>query len=134
MTEHSTHVDVIRTAYRAFHERDLAGLLSIMAADVHWIHPDSMEKYGLGGTKVGHAGVRRFLDHVRTVLSGITLHPKEFVESGDRVVVFGVREVTSLSGHTETLSFVHSWTLRDGKAIRMEDIFDTAAFQAAIER
>jgi ketosteroid isomerase-like protein len=28
---------------------------------------------------------------------------------------------------------VHSWTLRDGRAVRMEDIFDTAALHRLIE-
>ncbi|QWQ45709.1 nuclear transport factor 2 family protein [Streptomyces sp. YPW6] len=98
-----------------------------------WVHPDGMAAYGLGGTKHGHTGVREFLAHVPTVLGGMRLEPAEFVQSGDRVVVFGTRQVTSRSGRTETLSFVHSWTLSGGKAVRMEDIFDTAAFQRLIE-
>jgi hypothetical protein len=92
-----------------------------------------MDAYGLGGTKKGHAGVKDFLAHVPTVLGGMRLEPQEIIESGDRVVVLGVRQVTSLSGRTETLRFVHSWTLRDGKATRMEDIFDTVLFHRLIE-
>ncbi|CAM5725575.1 hypothetical protein SANTM175S_01829 [Streptomyces antimycoticus] len=48
-------------------------------------------------------------------------------------MVFGTREVTSRRGTTVTLDFVHSWTMRDGKAARMEDIFDTVAFHELIE-
>jgi ketosteroid isomerase-like protein len=61
------------------------------------------------------------------------LEPQEFVEAGDRVVVFGVRNVTSVRGRTERLKFVHSWTLRDGKATVMEDIFDTVLLHQLIE-
>ncbi|ATW50961.1 nuclear transport factor 2 family protein [Streptomyces xantholiticus] len=129
----SAHLDLIQRAYRAFGSRDVAALLETLAPDVEWIHPEGMAAYGLGGTKHGHAGVREFLSHVPNVLGGMRLQPEEFVQSGDRVVVFGTRQVTSRRGRTETLSFVHSWTLSGGKAVRMEDIFDTAAFHRLIE-
>ena len=50
-------------------------------------HPDGLEKYGLGGTKLGHDGVRAFLARVPSVLGGMRLEPQEFIEQGDRVVV-----------------------------------------------
>lgn len=127
------NLDVVHTAYRAFHARDVEALLATLDPGVEWVHPEGMHRYGLGGTKVGHAGVREFLARVPAVIGGMRLHPGEFVCSGDRVVVFGVRDVTSLSGHTETLDFVHSWTLRGGRAVRMADIFDTLRFGRLIE-
>lgn len=126
-------LDVVRAAYHAFHTRDVEALLTTLDPEVEWVHPEGMARYGLGGTKTGHAGVRAFLARVPDVLGGMRLHPREFLCSGDRVVVFGVRDVTSLSGHTETLDFVHSWTLRGGRAVRMEDIFDTLRFGRLIE-
>ncbi|MDQ0936082.1 nuclear transport factor 2 family protein [Streptomyces turgidiscabies] len=133
MSTKQSNIHLIHAAYQAFHSRDVDALLAVLSEDVEWIHPEGMHEYGLGGTKVGHAGVKEFLAHVPTVLGGMRLHPLEFVHSGDRVVVFGVRDVTSRSGHTESLDFVHSWTLRDGRAVRMEDIFDTVVFHRLIE-
>ncbi|MGW7306157.1 nuclear transport factor 2 family protein [Streptomyces sp. NPDC054835] len=132
-TTTTSNLDLIHAAYAAFRDRDVDALVATMAEDMEWIHPEGMHAYGLGGTKHGHAGVRGFLAHVPTVLGGMRLQPLEFLDHGDRVVVFGVRDVTSRSGHTETLQFVHSWTFRDGKAVRMEDIFDTVAFHRVIE-
>ncbi|GAB1327051.1 nuclear transport factor 2 family protein [Streptomyces sennicomposti] len=129
----SPNAELIRSAYRAFHTRDLPALLGTLAPDVRWVHPDSMSAYGLGGVKHGHAGVREFLARVPRVLGGMRLEPQEFVECGDRVVVFGERDVTSLSGRTERLKFVHSWTLRDGRVAVMEDVFDTALLHELIE-
>lgn len=128
-----SNIEVIQAAYKAFKERDVDALLATFHEDVAWVHPEGMETYGLGGTKKGHAGVREFLAHVPTVLGGMRLEPLEVIDSGDRVVVFGIRHVTSLSGHTEILQFVHSWTIRDGKATVMEDIFDTVLFHRLIE-
>ncbi|WP_079138080.1 nuclear transport factor 2 family protein [Streptomyces sp. PTY087I2] len=129
----SPNLELVQAAYRAFHRRDTEALLDVLAPDVRWIHPDSMSEYSLGGTRHGHAGVRSFLSHVPTVVKAMRIEPREFLESGDRVVVFGVRQVTSTRGTTEELKFVHSWTLRDGKATVMEDIFDSAPFRRVIE-
>nr|WP_234364927.1 nuclear transport factor 2 family protein [Streptomyces sp. RTd22] len=129
----SRNIETIRACYAGFRDRDIEGILSGMHPDVEWVHPAGMAKYGLGGTKLGHAGIKEFLAHVPSVLGGMRLAPEEFIEQGDRVVVFGTRDVTSRGGRTVTLDFVHSWTMRDGKATRMEDIFDTVAFHELIE-
>ncbi|MBT2895132.1 SnoaL-like domain-containing protein [Streptomyces sp. McG3] len=127
------NLELVQEAYRAFRRQDADVLLAILAPDVQWIHPAGMSEYQLGGARHGHAGVRSFLARVPAVLGGMRLEPREFVVAGDRIVVFGVRQVTSLRGHTEELEFVHSWTLRDGKATVMEDIFDTVLFHRLIE-
>ncbi|MFI2029301.1 nuclear transport factor 2 family protein [Streptomyces buecherae] len=129
----SQNIQAIRAAYAGFASRDIEAVLAVMRPDVEWVHPDGMADYGLGGTKRGHAGIREFLARVPAVLGGMRLDPREFVEAGDRVVVFGTREVTSRRGTTAKLDFVHSWTMRDGRAARMEDIFDTVAFHRLIE-
>ncbi|OKK04827.1 limonene-1,2-epoxide hydrolase [Streptomyces sp. CB03234] len=127
-----SNVEVIQAAYRAFRTRDVNALLALFAPDVQWVHPRGMSVHGLGGVRHGHAGVLAFLSRVPYVIGGMQLEPREYVVSGDRVVVFGTRQVTSLHGHTEQLDFVHSWTFRDGKAVRMEDIFDTVLFHELI--
>ncbi|MFJ3928526.1 nuclear transport factor 2 family protein [Streptomyces sp. NPDC090022] len=132
-TDTDANVALVRRAYRAFHDRDVPALLATLDPGVEWVHPDGMADYGLGGTKHGHAGVRDFLSRVPAVLGGMRLEPQEFVAAADRVVVFGVRQVTSVRGTTRTLPFIHSWTLRDGTAVRMEDVFDTVVFHRLIE-
>jgi uncharacterized protein len=124
----------IRAAYEAFHRRDVDGLLSFFSPRIEWIHPEGMSDLGLGGTKHGHAGMRQFLAHVPSVLGGMRLWPEEFLVFGtERVVVFGSREVIALDGRQATLRFVHSWTLRDGLAVRFEDYFDTVAMRWLID-
>ncbi|MFB8237894.1 nuclear transport factor 2 family protein [Kitasatospora purpeofusca] len=133
MPQENDNLALVHAAYRAFRDRDAAALLATLDPGVEWVHPEGLAEYGLGGTELGHQGVLDFLGKVSGVLGGMRLDPREFVHSGDRVVVFGVRDVTSLSGRTETLSFVHSWTFRDGLAVRMEDIFDTVVFTRLID-
>ncbi|MFE6779433.1 nuclear transport factor 2 family protein [Streptomyces sp. NPDC057702] len=128
----SQNIATIRAAYAGFASHDIERVLAAMWPDVEWVHPEGMGGE-LGGTKLGHAGIRDFMAHVPSVLGGMRLNPVEFIEAGDRVVVFGTREVTSHRGTTGTLDFVHSWTMREGRAARMEDIFDTVIFHRLIE-
>ncbi|WP_036259679.1 nuclear transport factor 2 family protein [Methylocapsa aurea] len=120
-----TNIETVRASYEAFHRRDLPGVLAALADDVAWTHPDGMNVLGLGGTKRGHDEVVAFIRHVPTHYAEIRLSPEEFIESGDRIVVFGSRRVTGVSGASAVLRFVHSWTFSGGKAATFEDYFDT---------
>lgn len=121
----STNIEAVRASYEAFHRRDLNGMLATLAPDVLWTHPDGMSELGLGGTKKGHAEVVAFIRHVPIHFAEISLDPQEFIESGDRIIVFGTRRVTAVGGRSATFRFVHSWRFADGKAIAFEDYFDT---------
>lgn len=124
----SANLDTVRASYEAFHRRDLPGVLAALDPNVRWTHPDGMNPYGLGGTKTGHDEVIAFIRHSPTYVREIRLNPQEFIEYGDRVVVFGDRKVTGVTGRSATLRFVHSWRFENGLAIDFEDYFDTAEF------
>lgn len=122
----SSHIETILASYDAFHRRDLPGVLAALAPDVEWTHPEGMHAIGLGGTKRGHDEVIAFIRRVPTYIAKMELQPQEFIESGERVVVFGTRRVTAVSGRTVTLKFVHSWRFSGSRATAFEDFFDTA--------
>ena len=124
----ASNIDTVRASYEAFHRRDVPGILAALAPDVRWTHPDGMVAYGLGGTKTGHEEVVDFLRHAPRHVAAMQLEPEEFLESGDRIVVFGHRQVTGHSGHSAKLRFVHSWRFTEGRAAEFEDYFDTAEF------
>lgn len=128
----SLHIDTIRASYDAFHRRDLDGVLAALSPNICWVHPDGLSHLGLGGAKTGHAEVMAFIRRVPDYISQMTLDLREFIESDDRVVVFGVRHVVAVNGRAATFRFVHSWTFRDGKAILFEDYFDTAQLMRLI--
>lgn len=52
---------------------------------------------------------------------------------GERAVVLGTcRGVHSTIGARLQVRFAHGWTVRDGQAVRFEQITDTAAWRAAM--
>lgn len=129
-----TNANLIRASYDAFHRGDLDAALALFHPEISWTHPDGMSDYGLGGTKKGHAEVRAFMKHARTVFQEIRPMPREFLESGNRVVVFGAHSMRSArTGRACTVDFVHSWVLESGKATHFTDSYDTAPVRRLFE-
>ena len=129
-----TNSDLIRASYEAFHRGDLDSALALFAPEILWTHPDGMSDFGLGGTKKGHAEVRAFMAHARTLFSEVRPMPREFLESGNRVIVLGTHRMRGArTGRTCTVEFVHSWVLAGGKATHFTDYHDTAAVRRVLE-
>lgn len=77
------------------------------------------------GTYHGHDGVRRFLDEFFELFEEARIEPEEFLETGDRVVVpFLFTARTRGTGIELTERWVHVWTIRDGKAVRLDQYTD----------
>jgi ketosteroid isomerase-like protein len=69
----------------------------------------------------GHEGVLHSLRVSQAAFTGLDIVPEEFVDAGDRVVVhFRFVGTGRTSGVPIEERLVHVWTVRDGKAIRME--------------
>jgi ketosteroid isomerase-like protein len=129
-----TNADLIRASYEAFRRGDLDSALALFAPDILWTHPDGMSDYGLGGTKKGHAEVLAFMKQARTLFQEIRPMPREFLESGNRVIVLGTHFMRSArTGRACTVEFVHSWVLADGKATHFTDFHDTTPVRHLFE-
>src|SRR5690349_25178032 len=90
-----TNADLIRASYDAFRRGDLDAALALFHPEISWTHPDGMSDYGLGGTKQGHAEVRAFMKHARTLFQENRPMPREFRESGHRKVLFATHSMPS---------------------------------------
>ncbi|MFC4855885.1 methyltransferase [Actinophytocola glycyrrhizae] len=122
-----TNTDVIKTSYAAFASGDLDRALACFSPGIEWTHPDGMADFGLGGTKNGLGEVRRFMARARTVFSEIRAEPREFLESGQRVVVLGTHHMRGReSGVAGTVEFAHTWWFVDGMATHFADVHDSA--------
>jgi ketosteroid isomerase-like protein len=84
----------------------------------------------------GHEGVRRYFDSFYDAMDEVRFEPREFREAGGRVIVpVTLTARGRTTGIEARQEFVMTWTLRDGKALRVE-AFATLeeALQAAEER
>jgi ketosteroid isomerase-like protein len=129
-----TNGEIIRASYTAFAGGDVDGALSAFAPDIEWTHPGGVNDCGPARTRKGHDEVREFMTRTRAVFSSLRPELREFVESGDRVVVFGVHHVEGAhSGVAGSVPFVHSWRLADGKATHFDGRHDTSDVRRIVE-
>ncbi|ADP83060.1 nuclear transport factor 2 family protein [Pseudofrankia inefficax] len=127
-----TNTEIIKGGYEAFSRGDVVDLFARFAPDIEWTSPSGSPR-DLAGVYKGHGEVQSFFGKVLAAYGEhMAVRPLEFVESGDRVVAFGLLEARSDSGHVVTLGFVHDWALADGKATRMTEYFDTAHWAALL--
>ncbi len=122
-------IDVVKAAYAAYAERDLAAIVALY-------HPDcELEQTAdlpWGGSYRGHAGLQQFFARltasIDTRIVGETLF-----EAGDKVVSIGRTQGAARgSGRTFELPAVHVYTVGDGTIRRYEAYVDTPAMQQAI--
>jgi ketosteroid isomerase-like protein/SAM-dependent methyltransferase len=126
--------ELVRDSYAAFHRGDVDQAMTIFAPEVEWTHPDGLSDLGVGGTKRGHQQVRAHMARARTLFSELRPEPREFVESGDRVAVFGVHHMRgAATGLAGEVPFVHSWRFAGGKATHFTDTHDTALVRRLLE-
>jgi ketosteroid isomerase-like protein len=109
---------VARALYDAINRRDFDGGFALLADDFEWLEPE----HGLlAGPHRGLEEVRQGLERQIEVFDEFTIEPDEFHERGDRVAVpIRQRARGGVSGIEVEIRIGHLWTVRGGKAIRLE--------------
>ena len=116
------NVEVVRRLHEAWNRDDTEAMLELMQRDMEYVNPAYAVE---GGTKPGHAGFSRVMDNLRESFVVYRHDPEEMIDEGDHVIVRSRFEATGRgSGARIVRSRVHAWTLRDGKAVRVQ-WFDT---------
>ena len=106
------NVEVVRRLYEAYLRDDGESALAAIDPEVEWDsrhHPD-------GRVYRGHAGVVQFVEDWQGLWEHTSVHPEQFLDAGDRVVVL-TRETTKGSGPSITERHAEIYTLRGGKVI-----------------
>jgi uncharacterized protein len=112
------NVELVRTIYDRFRAGDAEGALELIDREV-----EVRDRPEIPDPQVylGHQGV---LDAVGTSFddfSDVDFVPEEFIDEGETVVVvFRFQGVGRTSGMQVDERLRHVWTIRGGKAVRME--------------
>ncbi len=85
-----------------------------------------------GGRYHGHEQVAQFFATIRETVKAEQFEPQEFIAKGDKVVVLGHERIRVKSnGRTCETDWVHVFTLRNGKVVKIHVYSDTACIVAA---
>ena len=109
-------VATLRGAYEAFNRGEADAVLHLLADDVELQPPpDSLEPE----TRIGREAFSEYL--APNLFAEQSAEPDEFIEKGDRVlVIVRVRARGAGSGVELADTVFHLWTIKDGRALRVE--------------
>jgi ketosteroid isomerase-like protein len=126
------NLEIVRRGYGAFTEHGVPGF-EFLDPEIEWRGP--REFPDLAEPHFGHEGVARYIAKVNEAFDDYRMVPEEFIDAGgDQVLVFsreGGRGKSS-GAEVQTHPTAHLWTLRGGKAIRMQSYWERSdALEAA---
>ena len=122
---------IVTEGYQLFQNGDIPGMMARVHDDAVWISPDA-EAVPFAGSYHGKAEVARFFAELGAAMQPTRFVIKDIIAENDKVVVLG--EATWLvrsTGRSYDSPWVHVFTMRDGKFIRVEALYDTAPAERA---
>jgi len=133
MTREEQNIQTAQAGYAAFLCGDIPAILALCDERVEWIMPGA-GAIPTAGIKKGHSGVLDFFGAVAATWQFEVFEPREYVASGDRVVVLGhYRARSRKTGRVVGSDWAMAWRFRDGKCLRLQEFTDTAVLAAALD-
>ena len=129
------NVDIVRSAYEEFSRGNIPAVLDALAPTIEWLEPSGPLPPPAGsGTHRGRAAVEKeIFGSIPKTWTEFRVEPDTYLDAGDRVVVTGhFRYRAKATGAAVQAPCAQVWTIRDGKAIRMQNYTDTARLAQAL--
>lgn len=117
------NVEMLQDRYARFAQGDVEGAVAEWTDDFVWDGPNSDDLPGAGKREGREAALQALAEGVGA-WDEFELHPDEFHEDGDTVVVLAHQHV-SKEGRSGKLPVVHVWRFRDGEPCRLALLTDT---------
>ena len=123
------NVRLIQKAYADFSRGDMASLLDAFSEDIQWITPGNT---AVAGERRGKQEVAGFFRALGEQWDFLAFEPREYIASGERLVVLGRYDVRSRqTGRTAASHWAMVWTIQHGKATHFQEYTDTSTLEAA---
>jgi ketosteroid isomerase-like protein len=127
------NVQIIQQLYDAFLRRDVVALLDGMHEDVEW-RIDGPAEIPFTGAARGHGEVARVLQKSFATVQDQKPEVRQVSAEGDTVTVHGFERGTHKpTGNPYETSWVHVFTLRDGKVVKFHEEFEHAPIMEAMK-
>lgn len=129
-----SNVQVIQALCEAFAQGDVPAVLAGMDPKIEWREAEGNPYSIKGEPWVGPDEVlERLFMRLGTEWDGFAVHPKEFYDAGDTVVVEGRYTGTCKeTGKSMDAQMCHVFKLRDGKLTSFQQFVDTAQWQSTV--
>ena len=115
-------LETVKLFYDAIARGDVAGVLAVLHPELAWTEARGFPYYS-GTWRTPQEVVDKLLVPLARDWDGFSATPHDFVESGDRVVAFGVYSGTvKTTGKSMRAAFAHLWRVRDGWIVLVRSI------------
>jgi hypothetical protein len=125
------NIELARKLYDAFTTGDMETVLAVLDPAIEWREAEGHPYQPSGAPWIGPQSV---VDNLFVKLGsewdGFTVHPKEFTDLGDGVLVEGRYSGTyKATGKSLDCQVAHVWRIRDSKLVSFQQYVDTAQLQ-----
>ncbi len=126
------NMKAVERIYTAFGQGDIPAMLNLLAEDIDWLFSGPAD-IPFAGRYRGREQVARFLKIVGETIEIEQFEPQEFITKGNKVVVLGHEQMRVKSnGRTLETDWVHVFTLRNSKVVKINELYyDIATIVAA---
>jgi ketosteroid isomerase-like protein len=127
-------LSITQSAYAAFGRGDIPAVLESFDDNVEWVLPDT-PGVPIGGTHRGKQAVAQWFQKLAQEMEFHTFEPRQWIASGDKVVVLIHSEATVKStGKRLVDDLCHVHTVRNDKLVHFREWDDTLAAQEAFRK
>ncbi len=126
-------VQAVQELYDAFRRRDLPGILDCLAEDVDWLFVGRPQDVPIAGPRLGREVMVDFFVTAAAVAEMIEFVPLEIMVCGEQVIVVGQEKGRArATGRVWETPWVHIFTVREGRIVRLREFYDTATIAEAL--
>lgn len=121
-----TNAMLVQESFKDFTDGNIPALLNNLAENVKWYTPGPKEILPWAGYFDGKEAVAKFFLLLDKEVRFTKFEPKEFIESGDKVVALGSMEgISKRTGKTSRSDWAMVFTVKSGKITRFQEFSDT---------
>jgi ketosteroid isomerase-like protein len=116
------NVDIVRRIYAAWVEGDLQALYAALDESIE-LNPDPEATWvGIGQVYRGHDGMRSYMSSVYEAFEDYRPEVEQLIDAGDQVLTLAIEHGKGRGSGADVQAnrTAHLWTIRDGKAIRLD--------------
>ena len=126
------NLQVIQRLYTAFGGGDMPGILATLDEQVDWKFNGCSSDVPFAGHYQGHEGMLQFFGTVGPLVEIQQFGPTEIHTFGDHVLVLGHERVgVRATGKVFATDWIHFFTVKAGKVVRLREYYDTATMAEA---
>lgn len=129
-----SNVQTVRDLYEAFGQGDVPTVLAGMDASIQWREAEGNPYQMSGEAWIGpDAILQNLFVKLGSEWDAFTVHPKDFHDAGETVVVEGRYTGTyKATGKSLDAQYCHIFKIRDGKLTSFQQFVDTAQWQDVV--